>query len=123
MKKLALIAVAGMIALGSCGKEDEEDDKPSAYQGEWEFESEQGDFDTTFTTSINAKGNFSYEVTVQQFAVKVSGNVDEKGSLDGDIGSGGITVGRMTGTLKSSGTGSGNYIALGDTIAWEAQRK
>lgn len=122
MRKIALIAAAGLIALGAC-KKDEEEDEPSAYQGEWDFKSEEGSFDTTFTTSIDVEGNFSYTLMVGQYEAKIAGNVDQGGQLDGDIGSSGLTVGRMVGNLKTNGTGNGNYIILNDTLAWEATKQ
>lgn len=122
MKKLALLTAGLFFALAACNKDDE-DDEPSAYQGNWEFKSQQGSFDTTFTANIDAEGKFDYTFQVGQFQAKINADVNENGGVSGDIGSNGLTVGQMTGKLNTSGNGNGNYIILNDTIAWEATKQ
>lgn len=120
MKKLAMIGLAVGISLTACKKDEEE---KSDYQGSWNFKSEEQQMDTTLAITINASGAFSYKLNYQGMNADLSGSVDDNGKIDGKVTASGISFGSMKGTLKTSGTGSGNYYLLSDTISWTATRK
>ena len=118
MKKLSLATLALTIAFVACKKDDDSD-----YKGTWDIKSSEGQFDTTFALSINDGGDFTYQLMISTAQATLSGSVNDNGSLSGQINSSGFTVGSMSGTLQSSGTGSGNYFILNDTIAWTATKR
>lgn len=118
MKKLTYILISISIAIISCKK-----DNGSTYSGNWDLKSSEGQFDTTFTINISTGGDFTYQIMVATNQATLSGSVTDNGDLSGKINTSGLTIGSMDGKLKTSGTGNGNYILLGDTIAWAATKR
>jgi len=118
MKKLSITVLGLVITLLACKKDGDND-----YAGTWDFKSSEGQFDTAFAITISDGGDFTYQMMISTTQATLSGSVEDNGSVSAKINSSGLTVGTMIGKLTTSGSGSGNYYILNDTIGWTASKR
>ncbi len=100
-----------ILTIGGCKKNKSFEEK---YVGAWDITFD-GSFSGEKTVIIKSDGTFSFSIVLSQGLFgsttnTFTGNVNEKGMIEGDIFMSGDDIGDVTGTLDENGIGEGVYI-------------